>query len=241
MLTLNTTYSRQKGATLVEMMVGLVIALVVLVAAGSAFMLSMRSSADLLHANRLNHTLQTSIDLITSELRRAGYWNSSAPSAPTINPFSTITVNGECVLFSYDRFDSTGNPTPDGLLQNTEHSGFKRAGSIVQIKTSGTNSTDCNDGNWEALTDANTVTVSGLTFTLTARCLNSSSSPASVQNSVCSSAFTTAATGTELTEQRALTVTITASTDSNTDGTTDATKTVTSRAEVRNNQLFIKP
>lgn len=233
----------QKGATLVELMVGFIVALFIIAATGALFLLSARSSADLLSANRLNHTIQTSTDLMVSELRRAGFWNNQASGAPATNPFDTITIGTGCVLFAYDHLNDAGALVPDGQIQSAERTGFRRNGNALQVRTSGNTLTDCNDAGdtWVNLSDANTLQVTALSFTAENRCLNPISTPASVQNTACTGAFSAAPSGTELVELREIVITISASTDSNSDGTADATKSLTSRVKVRNNRLHIKP
>lgn len=233
----------QQGATLVELMVGFLVALVVITATGALFLLSARASADLLSANRLNHTLQTATDLMTSELRRAGYWNNLASGAPANNPFDMISISNGCVLFAYDHMNTAGSPIPDGQIQSGERTGFRRNGNALQVRTSGNTLTDCSDTNdsWVNLTDTSVVAVTGLTFTQDTRCLNPVSNPSAVANTPCASAFSSAGSGTELVELREIVITMTATADSNNDGVADATKSLTTRVKVRNNRVYIKP
>jgi Tfp pilus assembly protein PilW len=243
MLSHKRALGQHRGATLIELLVGFLVALVVLSATAALFLLSNRASIDLLRANRLNHTLQTSSHLMMAELRRAGYWNSQVLAAPSSNPFETITVGTNCVLFAYDRLDAAGSSAPDGLIQNAERSGFRLVNNEVQVRTSGNTLTNCNDANdtWENLTDQGTASVSVLTFTLNARCLNPASAPASVVNAPCDGAFSSAPSGTQLVELREIVIAMAASSDSNADSVADATKSLTTQVTVRNNRVFIKP
>lgn len=150
---------RARGVTLVELLVGLVIALVVMGGAFAAYLAVANSSRTNIRADRINVDVQTILDLMTNDIRRAGYW--ATPGAGG-NPFAAIHpatgTASSCLLYSYDE-------NQDGTQQDSERFGFRLSGGTVQIRTNGTSDTDCNNGTWQSLSDPNVMTVSALTFT----------------------------------------------------------------------------
>jgi type II secretory pathway component PulJ len=126
---------------------------------------------------RLNQELRVAMNMMTRDLRRAGFWggdkNGAGPIAgqgvlntlPTAgtpgtpNSFANIAVTGgSCITFSYDEDNN-------GLSATTESRGFQLDGGAVE---SGTNTGGgCGTGTWTAITDPNAVVITGLTFNLT--------------------------------------------------------------------------
>lgn len=116
-----------RGFTLVEMMLALVAGLIVSAAVLSFFMSGMKSSGEYVQATRLSQELRTSMDLITRDLRRAGYDDDglkylgvkntspftplclSASGAPTTClqevaiSGSVANSTGDCIIYAYDR------------------------------------------------------------------------------------------------------------------------------------------
>lgn len=152
----------QRGVTLVEMLVGLVIALVVMGGAFAAYLAVANSSRTNIRADRINIDVQTILDIMANDIRRAGYW--ATPG--TGNPFSPIfptSGTSTCFLYSYDAND-------DGTKDADELFGFRVSNQTVQIRTAGTSDTDCNDGTWQPLSDPNLMRIdnaTGLVFTIT--------------------------------------------------------------------------
>jgi len=150
---------RAHGVTLVELLVGLVIALVIMGGAFAAYLAIANSSRTNIRADRINVDVQAILDLMANDIRRAGYW--AAPSDSNSNPFAAIHPTSgasSCLLYSYDE-------NQDGSKQNSERFGFRLSGGVVQVRTAGTSDTNCNDGTWQPLSDPNLMTVTALTFT----------------------------------------------------------------------------
>jgi len=159
---------RQRGVTLVELMVGLTVGLIVIGVVGSLFLTTMGGSNDSLRSMKLNQELRTALDYMAADIRRAGYWSAAAAANnPAANPYMVRTgtatdvfVGNGCIRYSYDRDD-------DGTIPRF---GFRLQGGALQVPQStalgaanGTND-NCNEGAWEALTDPNTVVIDELTF-----------------------------------------------------------------------------
>lgn len=215
---MNTAQSRQKsfsqkGFSLIEMMVGLAIGLIIVGAAATVYVNSIRSGSDTLRSAKLNMELRGAMDIMVAEIRRAGHFNMATPST---NPFTQATTNlsnpsANCILFSYDADGS-------GTTNTADFFGFKSADSAVLMRFGGTapsTSAGCSVGSdsWERITDPNTVIVDTLTFAIAYQCLNaqtglgSAAQPCSASNSV----YDTAAAATsksDLVEIRDVTISL---------------------------------
>jgi prepilin peptidase dependent protein B len=197
-------HTRQTGVTLIELMIGVVVGLIVLAGVLSVFVATIKSSSDTLKSSRLNQEIRAAMSLISSDIRRAGFWgvavagscnpfnNTDATQPAPCDTYSGITVQsyggeaGACILFSYD-LDA------NGAIEPNEYMGYRfdSANSEIDVKTSGNHATNpglttddstCARGSWEALTDSSAITISqtGTTpvFSLTdAQCLNITDAP----------------------------------------------------------------
>ena len=151
-----------RGLSLVELLVGVSIGL--LVAAGGASFLAgnLRESRSLLVESRLMQDLRTAADVITRDLRRAGYWNAAedgiwAPGASAVlaNPYAAVepgTAASDSVRFRYSR-DATENNSVD----TNEQFGFRLRNSTLEMQLGA--------GNWQALTDNGTVAITAFSVT----------------------------------------------------------------------------
>ncbi len=172
---MNSPYT-QRGLSLVELMIGITIGLIVLLAVTSLYVTTVRGSSDTLRIARLNQDLRTVVELMRNDIRRAGYWanaTSDLDSSSNNNPFMAAGADVDastagCILFTYD---SQGDSTLDDGSSSTvnDRFGFKHNATdgTVETRTGGTGSLSCSGGNWEAMTDPNLVEITALTFTLT--------------------------------------------------------------------------
>lgn len=122
----------QKGFSLVELMVAMVIGLVVTGAVVAFIFSMMRANNQTLSATRLNSELRTSAELVSRELRRAAYlvdpidgigsgcrFNSTDPGTAPLCPFVAvrdvvISNGGNCLQFVYQVPTAT---TPSNRFQ----------------------------------------------------------------------------------------------------------------------------
>ncbi len=167
--------ARNRGFTLIELMVALVLGLVVVGGVMAVFMNTYQANAQNIKAVRLNEELRAVMSLITRDLRRAGTrdlaWQPGLLG--TANNFANNNINwvvsrydtavpvNSCVLFAYD---TDGNDAVD----NVDRRGFRlrREGSLQSVEMRRTG-TVCNGGGWEKITDENTMNVLNLNFTAT--------------------------------------------------------------------------
>ncbi len=152
----------QRGLSLVEMMVGLALGLFITALAGTLVVSHVRENRSLLLEARLMQDLRGAADMITRDLRRAGYWADatagvwSADAAATRpNPYAAFapgTAASDAVSFRYSR-DNTEN----GTVDTNEEFGFRLHNGTIEMLLG--------SSGWQALTDAGTLRVT--TFIVT--------------------------------------------------------------------------
>ena len=146
----------QRGLSLVELMVGIVIALFVVAAAATLVASQLREHRALLLEARLMQDLRTAADLIARDLRRAGHWGAAAEGvwaagapAARSNPYAALAPLGaasDAALVRYSR-----DVVENHIVDSNEQFGFRLRAGAVEIQLG--------DGNWQALTDAGTLRV----------------------------------------------------------------------------------
>lgn len=233
--------NKHQGLSLVELLVGLAVALIILAGAGAAFIAHIASVSSSLQSDKMNHDIQVAFDIMINDLRRATYWNSETGVAPP-NPFNAIYINGSCILYSYDMDNAAGTNISDGIQQDNERFGYKLNTGAIWMKKSGdaASATDCSTGSWERVTDPAIVNVSSLTFTLDVWCVNPNgldpvtSTPPLVTNTTCTAITPTPTSGQRTIEIRGISVTARA----NVIGETDPPeKRLDAYARLRNNAM----
>lgn len=147
-----------QGLSLVELLIGTALSLFI-VSAGLALLTShLHDHRSLVLEARLMQDLRAASDAITRDLRRAGHWGAATaalwqadtPARP--NPYQAIAqTNGrsDTLELSYSR-DATENHG----LDDQERFGVRLRNQGIDILLG--------NGNWQALTDPATVTVTGL-------------------------------------------------------------------------------
>lgn len=140
-----TNKSKNSGFSLVELMIAMAIGLVVIGSVLAFTQSSLTANTEYVQATRLSQELRNNMDVISRDLRRAGYDENvasytaaSSISSLTLSPFSHIFVTNDknadgttddaCVLYSYDRDGGAGG-TVD--LSSGEIRGFRRVVTAV--------------------------------------------------------------------------------------------------------------
>lgn len=101
---------KQKGFNLIELMIGLAVGLIVLGAAGTLFVSTLRTNIDNAKQQRFEQTIQVLKNTIAAKIRRAGFSN-SATNLPDVAGWTAgahFYLNGPCALFTY--VDTTLTP-----------------------------------------------------------------------------------------------------------------------------------
>lgn len=156
---------RQRGLSLVELMVGVALGLFLIGGAVTLFVQNLGSSRQMLLEARINQDLRAAADLIARDLRRSGYWanavngtiSTAGGTVMATNQYTGITgtFNATSSLIEYQFARDTND-----ALDNNEQFGFQLNNGVIQMKTSGTPT-------WQDLTDPNSVTVTQFRITPT--------------------------------------------------------------------------
>ena len=233
------TRSRQLGFTITGLMITVALGLSVISSVVLGYLATYKGSMNTLANSKLTQEMNSMMDLMGNELRRAGYSaETTIATTPASNSFNTVnssalavynsmtsntkqgsTGSGSCIVYSYD-MDS------DGVVDANELSGFRlTTGGVVQLRTAGNTAAPDTcataSNNWSDLTDPGFMTVSALTFSLSAsKCLNTrepdsvdSDANGAVDNASEADCYTnvpTSGSGNITVETRVVTITITA-------------------------------
>lgn len=154
-----------RGLSLVELMVGVAVGLFLVSGVLAMSASNLDKSRRLLSDVRFNQDLRTAVDLVTRDLRRAGYWGNAitgtqaigATSATAQNPYASSSGSTAAGLSYRFSRDATENDTMD----DAEQFGFRVLDGVLQMRGDA-------DG-WRDVTDANVMTVAdaGLVITPT--------------------------------------------------------------------------
>jgi type IV pilus assembly protein PilW len=143
----------QRGLSLVEMMVGITVGLFIVAAATMLVTTQLGDNRRLLLETQVQQDLRATADIITRELRRAGYWAGAQqsywyPASSTgipKNPRAGVSLTGiDEVTYAYDRDINNSGPY-----------GFKLESGRVKTFLG---------GSWQELTDWNVLRVTALTI-----------------------------------------------------------------------------
>ncbi|MES2217506.1 MAG: hypothetical protein V4501_03745 [Pseudomonadota bacterium] len=214
-------FKKSAGFTLTELLIAMVINVLVLSSMLAVFVYNLNHYTTSINVNRLNQQLQAAMQLMVSDIRRAGYWANSSSLVGTdtnTNPFmvagsTDIQIGGtgnSCILFTYDH---NGNGTLPAVSSGAddERYGYRLMSGAIQTRPWGASfSCSASASAWENVTDP-FVTITTLTFTLTTH---------TVTTGLGTSALTT----------RSIDITLTGQLTSN----TAITKTLTEHIRIRN-------
>ena len=159
--------SRQRGFSLVELMVGTTVGLLIIAGTVSLYAAHVTNGRKLLLEARLHQDMRAAMDLVSRDLRRAGYWGNAikgtvaigAGSATAVNPYRVITSpSADEVTYQFSR-----DAVEDDAVGATEEFGFRLASGVLQMQTE--------EGSWQPMTDPTIVTVQDFSITPTATSL----------------------------------------------------------------------
>jgi type IV pilus assembly protein PilW len=160
---------RQRGLSTVELLVGVAIGLVVIAAAAKLLAAQLGESRSLLLEARLMQDLRTATDLVTRDLRRAGYWGAAASgvwgpgaSAVLANPYAALPPGeaaSDAVSFQFSR-DINENHGVD----SNERFGFRLRNGTLEMQLGA--------ANWQAVTDTTLLTITAFSITPTVQTIS---------------------------------------------------------------------
>lgn len=148
----------QRGMSLVELLVGVALGLFLVAGAATLFVNHLGNSRRLLLEARLNQDLRAAADMVTRDLRRAGYWGNAlqgtvatgSSSTTVANPYATVTPGTGTITYDFSR-DTTENNTRDA----NERFIFDLNGGAIRMTINGAP---------QVITDPDTVTITGFTI-----------------------------------------------------------------------------
>jgi len=135
------------GFTLIELMIAMMLGLIVIGGALSIYISTIKSSSDVVKSARLNYDLDSVMQLMVNDIRRAGYWggavagsdatNNNFTQVPTVATATDIQIRnvaapttavseGNCILYTYD---ADGN----GVDEDPSNLGFDLAGDAITV------------------------------------------------------------------------------------------------------------
>jgi len=214
---------KNAGFTLIELLIGLTLGLMVIASTLTLYVITTRSSSDLLQSTRLNHDLETVMQIMTHDIRRAGYQGSP------LSVITKLTINNldpSCLTYSYH--DGSG----------IKHYGFKREGNSIALPQPTLTPTNCDSNDWEKITEENVTQITDLTFSDTeSQCFNATDPNQPTSKGACTTVEPAALSGDSITKISHITISLS--------GTLVQDSTVTKRLDasvtVANPYTYEKP
>lgn len=96
--------NKQLGLSIIELLIGVVIGIFIVGGAISLFLTTLDGSRRMLLEARLHQDLRTAADIVTRDLRRAGYWSTAVQgiTGSITNPNRTVTATANTVTYTFD-------------------------------------------------------------------------------------------------------------------------------------------
>lgn len=167
---------RSRGMSLIELLVAITIGLLVVGAIVSLVVATMRTNTDNMRSVRLTQEMRGAMQLITRDLRRAGFSQNALEdigAGVTANPFLVVDYDDgdndgfdddNCILYSSDS-DIGGMSSIDGIQETAERHGVRYNSNDLAIEYKNGSDSGCDvDTDWVAMTDASSVEITALSF-----------------------------------------------------------------------------
>lgn len=167
---------RQHGLSLVEILVAIVLGLLLVSAVATLLVSHIVEHRRMLAEVRLMQDLRAAADLVTRDLRRAGYWGRAEQAVaddtqppPPPNPYAGVWPDAQAgattaLGYSYSRDD-----TEDGLASSNERFGFRLNARthVLEMRLGGAAITPDAGDSWQPLTDPNAIQITQFAVTNT--------------------------------------------------------------------------
>ena len=175
------------GMSIIELMIGITIGLFILAGATLVVTGQLSEGRRLLTDTQIQQDLRAASDIIARDVRRAGYTGRASlnvwPKAIAdglVNPYADMTSEGSAMTASgnvvtsnleYSFSSANSESGEDNLLKDSEVSGFQynSRDKTIEIQLG---KGDHGKGNWQALTDPNTVLITTFKITLSSQYLD---------------------------------------------------------------------
>ena len=156
-------FQQQKGYTLIELMIGLLVGLIVLSAVIYTFLSTLRSSRDITNSARINREMSVLVDTVVGELRRTGYYPvalayAGSPSEYGVSRADLKFTDGDsCIVLGY--YDDSAASAAYATR------GFKLVSSAMHFGTD--SALDCSSNLlWSPITDTESIEVTSFDIDL---------------------------------------------------------------------------
>jgi prepilin peptidase dependent protein B len=151
----------QHGFSMVELLVSVALGLFVTAAATTLLVGNLRENRQLLQEARLMQELRASADMVARDVRRAGHWAAAgqgvwtpgSADVPVANPYAGVE-NPSAAEVSF-QYQTAARSSAE--VQSNERLGFRLRSGVLQVQLG--------QGNWQALTDANTLRITQFSLT----------------------------------------------------------------------------
>jgi prepilin peptidase dependent protein B len=172
---LNKSIYRQLGLTFAELLVALVINAILLAALIDIFSSNISHYNKTTSSDMLSQQLENAMQLMVSNIRRAGYWSNASNDISTgqnHNPFMAAATDvsvpsATCILLTYDAQKNGTLPSISNTYDDDRY-GFRLNSASLQARPPGaTFACNAAGSNWENVTDPNIVNITALSITLT--------------------------------------------------------------------------
>lgn len=163
----------QAGVSLVELLIGVTLGLFIVGAGLTMLVVHLRESRTQIAQSRLMQDLRAATDLITRDLRRAGYWGDAPagvwprdaainPGSVASNPYSAMAVSGTstpAIAYQLSR-----DEIENGRVDDNEQFGYRLRGGALEMQLGA--------GGWQTMTDITSMKVTRLGLTPTEQVLD---------------------------------------------------------------------
>ena len=165
---------RQRGLSIVELMVGVAVGLFVVAAASMLVATQLSDNRRLTLETQVQQDLRAAADIITRELRRSGHWAKARDGVAypgnaavvRLSPYSAVEKaasspftdgnTSSTVLLSYSR--SGDEALENNWVDTNEELGFRLTGGVIETRLG--------NGGWQDLTDSATLNVTRFELTM---------------------------------------------------------------------------
>jgi len=154
----------QKGYTLIELMIGLLVGMIVLTGTLYSFLTLVSSARDISNSSKLNRESSFLETIIAGELRRTGYWPPDGSSGTS--PYTSIAdlvVTSNCALYSY----MNDSVTP--AVSMARGIAYDAAGRRVLYGATTLPLSSCSTSGWVEIVPASTIYIDAFEFDLVCR------------------------------------------------------------------------
>jgi type IV pilus assembly protein PilW len=155
--------ARQSGLSLIELMVGLTVGLLVILAALALYTSIAVGARDTLGSARLTSEMRAAIDVMSADIRRAGFGGERYTRLDKYD--LSVYESGACIVYSYDaNLNDKPEDEPEKPPDDDELFGFFIENGELKIRTSGGDLSDCRMSGvqWQPVTDASVLLIEEL-------------------------------------------------------------------------------